>query len=154
MDRRGFLGTMLALGAAPAIVRAESLMKIVVPKRDLLYEGRPIRQGIYGIEFVEEHELYGDGIHDDTAALQAWFDGKTVIDRRTGFLLGSVLSYGHYKMTDTLQLCRSPAYREVTNCRFDLDLADGKSVMDASQSIGGTTLLCKIANSNFQTIIY
>lgn len=28
MNRRGFLGSMLALGAAPAIVRAESLMRV------------------------------------------------------------------------------------------------------------------------------
>jgi hypothetical protein len=28
MDRRGFLGGILALGAAPAIVRAESIMRI------------------------------------------------------------------------------------------------------------------------------
>ena len=28
MNRRGFLGTMLALGAAPAVVRAESLMAV------------------------------------------------------------------------------------------------------------------------------
>ena len=28
MNRRGFLGSMLALGMAPAIVRAESLMRI------------------------------------------------------------------------------------------------------------------------------
>lgn len=32
MNRRGFLGTILAIGAAPAIVRAESLMKIWTPK--------------------------------------------------------------------------------------------------------------------------
>ena len=31
--RRGFLTSMLALSAAPAIVKADSLMKIVVPKR-------------------------------------------------------------------------------------------------------------------------
>lgn len=29
MDRRGFMGTILALSAAPAVVRAESLMPIV-----------------------------------------------------------------------------------------------------------------------------
>ena len=29
MDRRGFLGSILALGLAPAIVRADSLMRIV-----------------------------------------------------------------------------------------------------------------------------
>ena len=32
LSRRGFLGRMLALAAAPAIVRAESLMPIYVPK--------------------------------------------------------------------------------------------------------------------------
>ena len=31
MNRRGFLGVVLATGCAPAIVRAESLMRIVVP---------------------------------------------------------------------------------------------------------------------------
>jgi hypothetical protein len=29
MNRRGFIGSILALGAAPAIVRADSLMRIV-----------------------------------------------------------------------------------------------------------------------------
>lgn len=33
MDRRGFLKSILALGAAPAIVKAESLMPLLVPKR-------------------------------------------------------------------------------------------------------------------------
>ena len=32
MNRRGFIGSILAFGAAPAIVRAGSLMPIVVPK--------------------------------------------------------------------------------------------------------------------------
>lgn len=36
MNRRGFLGTILALGAAPAIVRADSLMRIIVPGRPIL----------------------------------------------------------------------------------------------------------------------
>lgn len=31
MNRRGFLSSCLALGAAPMIVRASSLMKIIVP---------------------------------------------------------------------------------------------------------------------------
>lgn len=34
MNRRGFLATMLAAGAAPAIVRASSLMKLVVPSTE------------------------------------------------------------------------------------------------------------------------
>lgn len=36
MNRRGFLGSILALAAAPAIVRAESLMKIVVPEQKIV----------------------------------------------------------------------------------------------------------------------
>lgn len=32
MNRRGFMGSILALGAAPAIVRADSLMRIIAPE--------------------------------------------------------------------------------------------------------------------------
>lgn len=34
--RRGFLGAMLAAAAAPAFVRADSLMQIVVPKQEII----------------------------------------------------------------------------------------------------------------------
>lgn len=37
MDRRGFLGSILALGAAPAIVRADSLMKLWTPQQALRF---------------------------------------------------------------------------------------------------------------------
>lgn len=36
MNRRGFLGYILALGAAPAIVRADSLMRII-PKEQYVW---------------------------------------------------------------------------------------------------------------------
>lgn len=36
ITRRGFLAGMLALGTAPAVVKADSLMKIVVPKREII----------------------------------------------------------------------------------------------------------------------
>lgn len=36
LTRRGFLKTCLALGAAPVIVRAESLMKLWVPQQELI----------------------------------------------------------------------------------------------------------------------
>lgn len=42
MNRRGFLGAMLAAAAAPAIVRASSLMPIYVPPQEILYEDTPI----------------------------------------------------------------------------------------------------------------
>lgn len=46
MKRRSFLAGMLA---APAIVRAESLMKIVVPKQDA-YWGTSLTEMIYDIQ--------------------------------------------------------------------------------------------------------
>ena len=61
-NRRGFLGAMLAASMAPAIVRASSLMPIFVPKI-----------------IVPKFVLWGDGIRDDTLALQALIDGKEVI---------------------------------------------------------------------------
>ena len=60
LSRRGFLGAMLAVAAAPAIVKASSLMPIYVPKPAIL-------------------TLWGDGVHDDTLALQALIDGKDVV---------------------------------------------------------------------------
>lgn len=54
MNRRGFMGTMLALGAAPAIVRADSLMRIVpreagifVPSLMDRYESGTCAEGTY-----------------------------------------------------------------------------------------------------------
>ncbi len=55
ISRRGFLKSMLALAAAPAIVRAESLMPIFVPKREI--------ETLYG---------YGFGASDFT--IETWIN--------------------------------------------------------------------------------
>jgi hypothetical protein len=49
MQRRGFLAAMLASGMAPAIVRADSLMRLFVPSRGLIL---PSTQ-ILGFELVD-----------------------------------------------------------------------------------------------------
>lgn len=36
MDRRGFLDAIMAAGIAPAIVRSDSLMKIFVPRQEII----------------------------------------------------------------------------------------------------------------------
>lgn len=60
LSRRGFLGAMLAAAAAPAFVKSDSLMRIVVPRPVLL-------------------TLWGDGVHDDAQAIQALIDGRSVM---------------------------------------------------------------------------
>lgn len=56
MQRRGFLLASLAAFAAPAIVHADSLMRLAVPRL----------------------VLWGDGVHDDTQALQNLLAGLDV----------------------------------------------------------------------------
>lgn len=75
--RRTFLA---ALFAGPAIVRAESLMRLYVP---------PLI-------------LYGDGLIDDTEALQAWTNGGKVRDAVSGLLLGGVLSHRTMLISKTI----------------------------------------------------
>lgn len=54
MNRRGFIGSILAAAAAPAIVRADSLMKIVVPR-----ETRMLRVLVdYGQSNFVDHERF------------------------------------------------------------------------------------------------
>ena len=55
MNRRGFLGAMLAAGTAPALVRAESLMKLWVPPQELVSPPTTIwhaqmEQGAFGVD--------------------------------------------------------------------------------------------------------
>lgn len=47
--------------------------------------------------------LFGDGVHDDTAGLQAHIDGKPVVDQRTGRSVTQIPP-GEYRITATLQL--------------------------------------------------
>jgi hypothetical protein len=59
MKRRGFLGVMLGAMAAPAVVKAEHLMKIVVPKQEIILFGRPTPTQFGG----ELSKVYLDKLH-------------------------------------------------------------------------------------------
>ena len=67
VTRRGFLGSILALGAAPAIVRAESIMRIAAP-RILLLEQLPFvlettqNRWLDGFITVRHEVIFGDGM--------------------------------------------------------------------------------------------
>ena len=88
IERRGFLGAMLAVAMAPAIIRAESLMKIAPPK------------------IMAAFTLYGDGLHDDTVAINALLAGN-LVQTAAGVLLrpdaGRIfLPVGNYAMSSPL----------------------------------------------------
>ena len=99
IQRRGFLAAMFAAAAAPAIVRADSLMRVFVPKTGIV-------------------TLWGDGIHDDASALQYWLDGGRVYSP-TGVLQSSVLSGASLLISKTLVLhSAQPGGKTITGCNF------------------------------------
>ncbi|MDA8254394.1 MAG: hypothetical protein M0Z99_01935 [Betaproteobacteria bacterium] len=88
LTRRSFIKSMLVAAAAPAIVRAESIMRITAPR------------GL--IETSNGVLLWGDGVHDDTAGLQAILDGKSVLGAYDGLPVLGNLRYGVFKVTSPL----------------------------------------------------
>lgn len=54
MNRRGFLGSILALGAAPAIVSATSLMPIWVPADEVVVPLTSWQGKMWGSQWGEE----------------------------------------------------------------------------------------------------
>src|SRR5258706_15144126 len=75
IHRRGLLLGALAAFAAPAIVRADSLMKLYVPRRLI---------------------LWGDGVADDTEALQALINGEEVLTSFGGIASHRTIPFGAY----------------------------------------------------------
>lgn len=93
MNRRGFLKT---LGLAPAVILTPGLL---MPVRKLLS--------------IPGYILYGDGIRDDTAALQAMIEGKDVLFN--GLVYNAMRDFGNvvqfptatFALTDTLRLAHA-----------------------------------------------
>lgn len=85
LQRRGFLTSILALAAAPAIVQASSLMRVRYWERVAAVSSGMFAPGsiVIGRGIPPDtriaHQLWGDGIHDDTEALQALVNGGTQI---------------------------------------------------------------------------
>jgi len=91
ITRRGLLAACIATFAAPAIVRAGSLMALSVPKL----------------------VLWGDGVHDDTAALKGLIGGVDVRKpngERFLYVDGvAQIGSGNFLVKDTLYMDNSKA---------------------------------------------
>lgn len=66
---------------------------------------------------ARRYVLYGDGKHDDTEALQAWFDHRTVY-YADGSLVENELRPAGYWLSKTLTLCDSDEPRIVQGSYF------------------------------------
>lgn len=71
-----------------------------------------------------QHVLYGDGKHDDTEALQAWFDGKDVY-WANGRIVNNIIKYKEFRITDTLYITEHNFHRNIlTHCVIYGDLGN------------------------------
>jgi hypothetical protein len=77
-SRRGFLGAILAAAAAPAIVRAESLMKIYVPQQELAYETLAYRQAAAMGRAMQQTQA--QIVYDVNS--YSYSDGSTILTRQ------------------------------------------------------------------------
>lgn len=102
ITRRGLLQGIFAAGMAPAICKAEILM--------------PVRKIIVPSKMTETLILWGDGVHDDSKALQAVINGSHVISP-DGKPIGRTLDAGTFLIGSTLTFDRHTDM-EFLNSRF------------------------------------
>lgn len=135
MNRRGFLKGILAAGVAPAVVGSGILMpvrKLIMPMEIGTWEGftfvqsgsgatsRTVQDALRAADAV----LYGDGITNDTAALQAFLSGRRVI-WPDGSEVSGLLRGRTFLVTSTLYPDEKK-YRVIQQCTFDCrDLNQG-----------------------------
>lgn len=108
--RRSFLAGILAAGCAPAIVRASSLMPVRAPR--LSSPGAGLLT------------LWGDGVHEDSAALRALLSGQSVYDAIRESVVEPagqyiVLRGGHYRLDHQVVADGGGRSYFISDCRFD-----------------------------------
>jgi hypothetical protein len=136
MNRRGFLKSMLAAGVAPYVVTSAG---VLMPVRKILTATAPeiaftpSGTGATAMTAQEALRLWGDGIHDDTAALQAWLDGRPVI-RGDGSMVGRVLSGGSYRVSETIYMREDQPGRELFGNEFHGPIAADKPMFVYSRN--------------------
>ena len=64
------------------------------------------------------YTLYGDGVHDDTAAFQAWIEDKPV-HWPNGRRVGSTVSHKCFRISHCLDLSKARSPKIITNNYFD-----------------------------------
>jgi hypothetical protein len=136
MNRRGFLKSMLAAGVAPYVVTSAG---VLMPVKKILTATAPeiafvqSGPGATPQTFQEALRLWGDGIHDDTAALQAWLDGSPVI-RGDGSMVGRVLYGGSYRVSGTIYMREDQPGRELFGNEFHGPVAADKPMFVYSRN--------------------
>lgn len=116
MNRRGFLGACLAVCAAPAIVRADSLMRIIPKKTTLLY-------GEFGL--CEEVLVIDHSAHP--------FFGRAVIAMRIHKAANAELNRRACEMLVGLKWDRGPIFLEKIRDRV---VAENRSILARGSSQG------------------
>lgn len=66
--------------------------------------------------------MYGDGIHDDAEALQAFLDGRPFLDKRTGEInRGAALRGGVHRVGRSMDIALGPRRDDIADAVFITD---------------------------------
>lgn len=122
--------------AAPAIVAAPSLMKI-----------SPLINALAAPLLT----LYGDGVHNDTEALNAFLRGEKVFNKLLGGVVGgdSHLTLHHsgpFLIDDTIKIGTRPTFIAGCSFRMSRDFPSGSPLLHFGEGSAATVTHC-----NFQT---
>ena len=137
MNRRGFLKSILAAGVAPAFVGSSVLMPVRALLTATLEEVTFLQSGsgAHARTVQEALRLYGDGVTDDTAAMQAWLNGEPVWGP-AGTQMGRVLLGGSYRISNTLWMGGNRPMREMLHNTFIGPVKDGPMIHYTPQDDG------------------
>lgn len=151
MDRRGFLQTCLALAAAPAIVRADSLMRIVPRDTGIYFDG--------SVEWLETRPFYmGDPVTIyvvQKLGISAWYRPDGVVFDEAGkvtelrdsiggppLLLGEggfgVVTVGPFRRPSELRLYDSGLRRGLTGTMLRCTLTPSGEITPVENAIGSS----------------
>lgn len=89
MNRRGFLSLPFLAGSLALVSKVRAIASPSIPV------------------------LYGDGVHDDTFALNEWGAGRPVLFR--GKKLGRRLEGGYFLVSDTINISRQDGVQVISN---------------------------------------
>ena len=127
IERRGFLRAMLAAGMAPAIAKAGVLM----PVRSL---------------YVQPLVLWGDGVQDDTLALQTFLDGGLVLKPDGAAFLGTMAT-GTFNLSSVIEL-RGDAQRSIVGAALRWDKNKPGGILVREVCSNKRVQNCLLSNAN------
>ncbi len=108
-------------------------MREIERKEFLRWSGLGLGALALGMPKKETYILWGDGIHDDTEAFQAWVNGEEVYWEGSGEMVEEILMDKRFKISNAIYIRPLKSEKVVHHCTFlcnDMKFPRGASVFE------------------------